>query len=407
MDSTSPGSIDGSPSGWPDGWPDDWSDIDTPAFVYDTRVVRQLLTYTDGLRQASGCRVLFSLKPFAYVDALAMMAPHLDGFATSSLFEARLASQVLRGHGSLHLTTPGMRPDDVGEIASLCDFVSFNSLSQYRMHGEAVSRAASCGLRVNPQMSFADDERYDPCRPNSKLGVPLERLVGVLAREPHRLSGIEGILVHSNCDSSDLAQAQATVQYMDARLSGLFERVQWVNLGGGYLLDESESLQPLCETVHFLSSTYGLEVFVEPGAALTRAAGYIVSTVLDVFESGGKEVAVLDTTVNHMPEVFEYGFEPDVLGHDDDADHEYLLAGCTCLAGDLFGLYRFHEPLEAGSKVVFNNAGAYTLPKAHLFNGVNLPTIYAVSESGDLDLKKRFTYAEYAARWGENVAVSV
>ena len=116
--------------------------------------------------------MLFSLKPFAYVDALALMAPHLDGFATSSLFEARLASRVLLGHGSLHLTTPGMRPDGVGEIASLCDFVSFNSLSQYQMHGEAVSRTASCGLRVNPQMSFVDDERYDPCRPNSKLGFP-------------------------------------------------------------------------------------------------------------------------------------------------------------------------------------------------------------------------------------------
>ena len=403
MDSNSRGSIEGSPN----GRADDWSDIDTPAFVYDTRVLRQLLTYADSLRQASGCKVLFSLKPFAYVDALTLMAPHLDGFAASSLFEARLASDVLLGHGSLHLTTPGMRPDGVSEIASLCDFVSFNSLSQYEMHGEAVSRAASCGLRVNPQMSFVDDERYDPCRPNSKLGVPLELLVEVLKREPHRLSDIEGILVHSNCDSSDLTQAQVTVQYMQAKLGGLFERVQWVNLGGGYLLDETESLEPLCETIHFLRSNYGLEVFVEPGAALARAAGKIVSTVLDVFESGGKEVAVLDTTVNHMPEVFEYGFEPDVLGHDDDADHEYLLAGCTCLAGDMFGLYQFREPLKAGSKVVFNNAGAYTLPKAHMFNGVNLPTIYAVSESGDLVLKKRFTYAEYSARWGENVAVSV
>ena len=116
---------------------------------------------------------------------------------------------------------------------------------------------------------------------------------------------------------------------------------------------------------------------------------------------------MLDTTVNHMPEVFEYDFEPDVLGHDKDARHEYLLAGCTCLAGDLFGVYRFDEPLEAGSKVVFYNAGAYTLPKAHTFNGVNLPTIYAVSESGNLVMKKRFTYAEYAGRWGEDAAVSV
>ena len=388
-------------------FPKGWDDIYTPAFVYDTRVIGRLLEYADRIRQATECRVLFSLKPFSYVDALRLMAPHLDGFATSSLFEARLASQVADGHGSVHITTPGMRPAEVGEIASLCDFVSFNSLNQWRMYGAAVSGVASCGLRVNPQMSFLDDERYDPCRPHSKLGVQLDLLEDILRREPHSLSGVEGIHVHSNCDSSDLSQARATVEHLHAKLGGLLGRVQWINLGGGYLFDESESLQPLCESVDFLRSNYGLLVYIEPGAALVRAAGYIVSTVLDVFESGGKDVAVLDTTVNHMPEVFEYGFEPDILGHDDAAPHEYLLAGCTCLAGDLFGLYRFSEPLEAGSKVVFYNAGAYTLAKAHMFNGANLPTIYAVSESGSLDLKRRFTYAEYADRWGEDVTVSV
>ena len=387
--------------------PEGWEDIDTPAFVYDTRVIGRLLEYADRLRQATECRVLFSLKPFSYVDALSLMAPHLDGLATSSLFEARLASQVVDGHGSVHITTPGMRPDEVGEIASLCDFVSFNSLSQLQMYGTEVSGVASCGLRVNPQMSFLDDERYDPCRPHSKLGVQLELLVDTLRREPNRLAGVQGIHVHSNCDSSDLGQARATVEHLHAKLGGLLGRVQWVNLGGGYLFDESESLQPLCESVDFLRSNYGLQVFIEPGATLVRAAGYVVSTVLDVFDSGGKDVAVLDTTVNHMPEVFEYDFEPDVLGHADAADHEYLLAGCTCLAGDLFGLYRFGEPLEAGSKVIFYNAGAYTLTKAHMFNGVNLPTIYAVSESGRLVLKKRFIYAEYANRWGEDVTVPV
>ena len=388
-------------------FPNGWDGIETPAFVYDTRVLGRLLDHADRLRQATECRVLFSLKPFSYVGALKVMAPHLDGLATSSLFEARLASEVLSGRGTVHITTPGMRPSDVDEIASLCDFVSFNSLSQWRTYGKAMSGNTSRGLRVNPQMSFLDDGRYDPCRPHSKLGVPLDLLVDVLKDEPGQLSGIEGILVHSNCDSPDLGQARATVQHLRANLGGLLEGLRWINLGGGYLFDEAESLEPLCEAVRSLRSQYGLEVFIEPGATLVRAAGYIVSTVLDMFTSGGREVAVLDTTVNHMPEVFEYDFEPAVLGPHQGARHEYLLAGCTCLAGDLFGMYRFDEPLEVGSKVVFYNAGAYTLPKAHMFNGVNLPTIYAVSESGDLVLKKRFTYAEYAGRWGEDAAVSV
>ena len=32
---------------------------------------------------------------------------------------------------------------------------------------------ASTGLRVNPELSFVKDARYDPCRAHSKLGVPI------------------------------------------------------------------------------------------------------------------------------------------------------------------------------------------------------------------------------------------
>lgn len=179
----------------------------------------------------------------------------------------------------------------------------------------------------------------------------------------------------------------------------MLERVKWINLGGGYLFEEAEHIEALRMAIDHLRKTYDLEVFIEPGTALVRSAGYIVSSVLDIFESDGLDIAVLDTTVNHMPEVFEYGYEPDVYGHDEGNEHEYQLAGTTCLAGDVFGTYRFEEPLELGSRVIFLDQGAYTLPKAHMFNGINLPSIYALTGDGELVLKKQFTYDDYASRW--------
>ena len=376
--------------------------IATPAFVYDEAAIERLLDHGDRVRAACSCRVLYSLKPFSYFDVLSRMAARLDGFAVSSLFEARLARQVTRGVGSIHLTAPGIRQQEVEEIGSLCDFVSFNSLSQWDMYHERLSGRASCGLRVNPQLSFVDDDRYNPCRPHSKLGVPLEDLV---ALGPSGIPGLEGLQVHSNCESTQFNEMHATVMHLHSQLGDLLQSVKWINLGGGYLFEGSEDAPTLYEAVEFLHSNYGLEVFIEPGAAFIQSAGYIVSSVLDVITSEGKRIAVLDTTVNHMPEVFEYGYEPDVVGHDDDAPCEYLLAGCTCLAGDLFGEYRFAQPLEVGDKVVFCNAGAYTLSKAHTFNGVNLPTIYAITDEGDLVLKKRFTYADFAGKWGADGSI--
>ena len=379
--------------------------IETPAFIYDEGEIERLLDLGDQVRGQSSCQVLFSLKPFSFYDALAKMAPRLDGFAVSSLFEARLAGQTI-GEGSVHITTPGIRSDEIVDIGTLCDFISFNSLPQWDRHHEELKAHLSCGLRVNPQLSFVSDQRYDPCRPHSKLGVPLADLVTVATQDPERLSGIQGLHVHSNCESTDFTDLQATVMHLHQQLGNLLQRVKWINLGGGYLLDGSTDFTPFNKAVEFLQTSYGLQVFIEPGAAFIQSAGYIVSTVLDVFQSEGANIAVLDTTVNHMPEVFEYGYEPDVIGHDDDAAFEYILVGCTCLAGDVFGEYGFDRPLRVGDRVIFYNVGAYTLSKAHMFNGVNLPAVYALTEAGDLVLKQRFTYADFAAKWGAHARIN-
>ena len=378
--------------------------IDTPAFVYDERAIHRLLDYTAPLRNDGRCRVLFAVKSFSFAPALRAMAPRLDGFAVSSLYEARLARSVIGDAGSVHITTPGLRASEADEIGSLCDYVAFNSLGQWEMHSGRLQSRVNCGLRVNPQLSFADDCRYDPCRPQSKLGVPLDELAALLCDEPGRLDGVRGLLVHSNCDSPDFGELRATVERLQARIPGLLRQVEWVNLGGGYLFEEDGEpcggLNDLCRAIDSLRSEYGVDTFIEPGSGLIRAAGYFVASVLDLFQSGGATVAVLDTTVNHMPEVFEYGFQPDVVGHDDDAPHEYLLAGCTCLAGDLFGTYCFPERLSVGDKVVFSNAGSYTLVKAHTFNGVALPSVYSMTKGGELVLQSSPSYGEYAARWG-------
>ena len=385
--------------------------LETPAFVYDEATVKQLLEYAQPIRSRSDCQVLYSLKPLSLPGLLEFMAPHLDGFAISSLFEARLARPALEccetGPGTLHLTTPGIRPNDVAELGRLCDYISFNSVGQWNRHRDALEGKVSCGLRVNPGLSFLDDERYDPCRPNSKLGVPLEEITALAAGGGNPFDGLEGLLVHTNCDSNDFSQLEETVDRLHAEVSGLLRRVSWINLGGGYLFENSPDLSPLYRAVEFLHFNYGLGVIIEPGAAFVRSAGYIVATVLDIFTNSARNIAVLDTTVNHMPEVFEYDFEPDIVGHDDKGKWEYTLAGCTCLAGDLFGEYRFHQPLEVGDKVVFCNAGAYTMTKAHTFNGVNLPAIYALNEARTLELKQRSSYADYAARWGVNAGSTV
>ena len=71
--------------------------------------------------------------------------------------------------------------------------------------------------------------------------------------------------------------------------------LDWINLGGGYLFADDQSYDGLLGAVSLFKSKYDLDVFIEPGAALVREAGFIVSSVVDIFDSESKTIAVLDT----------------------------------------------------------------------------------------------------------------
>ena len=76
------------------------------------------------------------------------------------------------------------------------------------------------GLRVNPGLSFLDDERYDPVRPHSKLGVPIDDLAAAESGGSHALAGLEGVLVHSNCESTDFSELRQTVDCLEENNAG-------------------------------------------------------------------------------------------------------------------------------------------------------------------------------------------
>lgn len=379
--------------------------LNTPSFIYNEKNILDSLQRLDGIRSKSACKVLFSLKSFAVVDALLLMAPHLDGFSASSLFEAKLARDIIGPNGSVHVVTPGYKPDEIESIAEISDYISFNSLSQWNRFLSRVNGNASCGLRINPQLSFIEDSRYNPCRKHSKLGVPLNQLLKSLEKDNRLHKDIEGIHFHTNSNAETYGPLLETVQHLNKHIPRLLSSISWINLGGGYLFNEAD-VSDLYKAIGLLKDKYNLEVFIEPGQGVIEEAGYIVSSVIDIFESDGHNVAVLDTTINHMPEVFEYQYRPDVMQESPNGKHEYILAGSTCLAGDIFGTYKFDTPLEIGTRIVFEYMGAYTLVKANMFNGVNLPSIYAYTREGQLELKKEFGYEDYISRCGESKNVT-
>nr|WP_308471941.1 carboxynorspermidine decarboxylase [Methylobacter tundripaludum] len=365
----------------------------SPAFVLDEIEMTKALETLAELRVQCGCKILYSIKSLPFSAVMDMAKPFVDGFSVSSLFEARLADEVLAGQGSIHLTTPGIRQDELDELSLLCSHISFNSLTQYRRYSETAGAQSSIGLRVNPKLSFLHDERFDPCRQHSKLGVAIDELSHSIC-----LDQIEGLHVHNVFSATDFTPLIKTIEKLRQHFGAGLAQLEWLNIGGGYLFGQIEDHRPFVELVNKLKHDFGVEVYIEPGKAVVGRAGHLVATVLDHFVSDGETIVILDTSINHNPEVFEYQRQPELHEHDPDGEYAAILVGCTCLAGDVFGQYRFKEPLEVGDRVVFKNVGAYTLIKANRFNGYNLPDIY-LSNSLRVKKMKHYDYQDYRRQW--------
>ena len=191
--------------------------------------------------------------------------------------------------------------------------------------------------------------------------------------------------------------------HIEAKFGDLLHQVKWLNLGGGHLITrEGYDYEHLIALIKRLRETYNIEIILEPGSAVGWQTGYLTSTVLDIVDAQGIDVAILDVSfAAHMPDTLEMPYKPRILG----AHHEpvagkptYRLGGMTCLAGDFMGDYSFNEPLKVGDQLVFDDMIHYTMVKTTTFNGVNLPAIGIMRESGEFDLIRRYGYESFKDR---------
>ena len=368
----------------------------SPCYVCDLGLLRRNLEVIAGVRRRTGCRILLALKGFAMFSTFPLISRYLQGTCASSPHEARLGREEFGGE--VHVYAPAYNQKDMEELLPLVNHISFNSIRQWQLYKKKVLgsfRDIRCGLRINPQYSEVKVELYNPCSPDSRLGIRLDELQG------HDLAGISGLHFHTMCEQN-ADTLERTLAVVEKKFGPYFSDLQWMNFGGGHHISRSDyDVDRLCRVINGFQARYGLEVYLEPGEAIALNAGMLVATVLDVIERENP-IAVLDTSAAaHMPDVLEMPYRPEVVGGGQPREKKYTyqLAGLSCLAGDVIGYYSFDSPLVEGQKLVFLDMLHYTMVKNNTFNGVHLPAIATYEPEDDtIKVIKEFGYQDYKSR---------
>ena len=368
--------------------------VPTPAYVVMEELLRRNLTVLRDLQQETGAHVLLAQKAFSMFHFYPLIAEYLAGSAASGLFEARLAYEEMQGKEN-HVFSPAFKEADMAGIVKIADHIVFNSFAQWEKYGEfALKRGCACGLRINPEHSTQEHAIYDPCSAGSRLGVKCGDF------RPDKMEGLTGLHFHTLCEQGAEPLAE-TLEAVEEKFGAWLPQMEWINFGGGHhITREGYDIDLLKQCIMRMQTKYGLKVYIEPGEAIALDAGFLVAEVLEIVENG-TPVAILDTSAAcHMPDVIEMPYRPPVLGAGEAGEKPftYTFAGPTCLAGDTIGTYSFDAPLAVGSRIVFGDMAIYTMVKNNTFNGMPLPAIVAVDETGAWQVVRRFGYEDFKMR---------
>ena len=369
--------------------------LPTPCYVVDEARLIKNLELLHHVQQEAGCHILLAQKCFSMFRLYPLMGEYLAGTTASGIFEARLGHEEMGKEN--HVFAPAFRTEDMRELVQICDHIVFNSMAQLEKHRELWQNAnTSVGIRINPECSTQESEHaiYDPCAVGSRLGV-------TLANFPEKLpEGVEGLHFHTLCEqnSDDLI---TTFKAFETKFGKFFGQLKWLNLGGGHHITRADyDVQALIDLVKYIRSTYGVEVYLEPGEAVALNAGYLVTEVLDIVHNG-MEILILDASAAcHMPDVLEMPYRPPLrYGYDaNEKAHTYRLSSMTCLAGDVIGDYSFEQSINVGDKLIFEDMAIYSMVKNNTFNGMPLPDIVLLKKDGSTELVRRFGYEDFKGR---------
>ncbi|MEB2803442.1 carboxynorspermidine decarboxylase [Campylobacter upsaliensis] len=376
--------------------------IQTPAYILEEDKLRKNCELLAKVSEKSEAKVLLALKGFAFSGAMKIVGEYLHGCTCSGLWEAKFAKEFM--DKEIHTFSPAFKDEEFDEIAELSHHIVFNSLHQFH-HFKEKAKAKSLGLRCNPEYSLAPKELYNPCGRYSRLGILSKDL------ENTDLSGVSGLHFHALCEESAEA-LEAVLKAFEAKFGKWIAGMKWVNFGGGHHITKKgydvEKLIALCKK---FSDKFGVQVYLEPGEAVGWQTGVLVASVIDIVENE-KHIAILDTSSEaHMPDTIIMPYTSEVLNARILSTREgeqisslkedevaYLLAGNTCLAGDVMGEYAFKNALQRGDKIVFLDQIHYSIVKNTTFNGVILPNLMLYTKKKKLEMIRKFSYEDYAKR---------
>ena len=351
----------------------------TPLYVYHAeKMVDQYKSLLTHFSNKSVC-FFYACKALTNIHVLDVFKKAGCNIDCSSINEVKLAIHVGFDPSNILYTSNSVDFEEIKEAVSLGVHINIDSLSNVEKFGITYGNRYPVGVRIRPDIMAGGNLKISTGHDKSKFGIPAKQINELKALQEKYKINIATLHIHTGSEIKDVAVFLQSAEVFEQILPD-FPTVNILDFGGGFKVpyqsnEKGTDIALLGAEVNkimaALSAKAGrnLTAWFEPGKYLVSEAGFFITKVNVLKQSGDICFAGINSGLNHLirPMFYDAYHHIDNLSAPTKELKKYAVVGNICET-DTFAWERPLPTIEEGDLLVFYNAGAYGYEMSSNYN---------------------------------------
>jgi diaminopimelate decarboxylase len=351
----------------------------SPLYVYHAeKMVDQYKNLITHFSNKSVC-FFYACKALTNIHVLDVFKKAGCNIDCSSINEVKLAIHVGYDPSNILYTSNSVDFEEIKEAVSLGVHVNIDSLSNVEKFGMTFGGRYPVGVRIRPDIMAGGNLKISTGHDKSKFGIPAKQIKELKALQEKYKINIATLHIHTGSEIKDVAVFLQSAVVFEQLLPD-FPTVNILDFGGGFKVPYQSNEkgtdiallgQEVNKVMANLSAKVGrnLTAWFEPGKYLVSEAGFFITKVNVLKQSGEINFAGINSGLNHLirPMFYDAYHHIDNLTAPTKELKQYAVVGNICET-DTFAWDRPIPTITEGDFLVFYNAGAYGYEMSSNYN---------------------------------------
>ena len=251
------------------------------------------------------------------------------------------------------------------------------------------SKKIPVGIRLNPNVTGKTHQKISTGGKNEKFGLVYNDFIN-LCKKMKKMKNLDlqGISVHIGSQITSVIPFRKVLHEINKIINKTKINFKFIDLGGGmgisYKKKEKQiNLKEYSKIVSKFIKNKNAQIIFEPGRFIIGNTGILITKVIYIKKSSGKNFIILDAGINDLMRPALYNAHNEIIPLKKTKKimkGKIEFVGPVCESSDKFSNEKIFSQLKEGDYIALANVGAYGMSLSSNYN--TRPTIAEVAVSG-------------------------